>query len=64
MNKTDAIKLIDQHKNALVDPVAMLHWTWLRVIVNQIPDHEWEKYLEDAMEVVARWQTRIGLTIY
>ena len=33
MTKADAIKLIDDHKNKLVDPVALLHWTWLRVII-------------------------------
>lgn len=54
MNKQDALQLIDNHKNALVDPVALLHWNWLRVIINQISNDEWEKYLEDAMEVVSR----------
>lgn len=54
MNKNEALKLIDNHKNALIDPVAMLHWTWLRVIILQIPDPAWEGYLETAIVDLAR----------
>lgn len=52
MTKDEALQLIDDHKNALVDPLAMLHWTWLRVIILAIPDEEWEKYLMEAVKVL------------
>lgn len=54
MKKIEAIKLIDDHKNKMIDPVAMLHWSWLRVIVLQIPEAEWERYLENAIVVLSR----------
>ena len=54
MTKREAIDLIDGHKNALLDPVEMLHWTWLRVVINQIPDDAWEAYLEGAAVVLSR----------
>ena len=54
MTKREAIDLIDGHKNALLDPVEMLRWTWLRVVVNQIPDNAWEAYLEGAAVVLSR----------
>lgn len=54
MTKTDVIKMIDDHKNRMIDPTAMLHWTWLRVIINQIPDEDWERYVGNAVEVMSR----------
>lgn len=54
MTKQEAIDLIDGHKNALLDPVKMLHWAWLRVIVNQISDDDWEAYLERAAVILSR----------
>ena len=48
MTKTDALNLIDDHKNKLINPVEMLHWTWLRVIILRIPDEHWEQYVEEA----------------
>ena len=54
MTKREAIDLIDGHKNALLDPVEMLRWTWLRVVVNQIPDDDWEAYLEAAAVALSR----------
>ena len=54
MTKQQALNLIDNHKNALVNPVEMLHWTWLRVIVLKIPDEDWERYVESAVEVLAK----------
>lgn len=52
MTKDDAIKMIDAHKNLLVNPIDMLHWTWLRVIILQIPDDQWNIYVEDAMGIL------------
>lgn len=40
MEKTEALKLIDDHKNKLVNPVEMLNWVYLRVIILEIPDEE------------------------
>jgi len=54
MTKQQALNLIDNHKNALVNPVDMLRWTWLRVIVLKIPEDEWERYVEAAVEVLSR----------
>jgi hypothetical protein len=48
MNKQDAIALIDAHKNKLINPVEMLHWTWIRVIINQMPDDVWDAYSDMA----------------
>jgi hypothetical protein len=53
MNKQQALKLIDDHKNAMIDPLEMLQWAWLRVIIFQIPEKEWEAYLEKATEVLS-----------
>jgi hypothetical protein len=52
MDKEEAIKLIDDHKNGLINPVEMLHWAWLRVIINQVDDHEWAKAVEKAGELM------------
>jgi hypothetical protein len=54
MTKQEALQLIDDHKNKLVNPVTMLHWAWLRVIILQIPDEAWEQYREQAQAILAR----------
>jgi hypothetical protein len=54
MTKNEALALIDNHKNRLTDPVEMLHWTWLRVIILKISYVEWEQYVERAKEVLSR----------
>lgn len=48
MTKEMALTLIDNHKNKLTNPVDMLEWTWLRVIINQLTDDEWYKLIEKA----------------
>jgi hypothetical protein len=45
MTKSDALALIDAHKNVLIDPTTMLNWTWLRIIVSNITHEEWEQLL-------------------
>ncbi len=52
MTKPEVLFLIDDYKNRLIDPIEMLSWTWLRVIINQIPDDEWNKYISKAAEVM------------
>ena len=54
MKRAEAVELIDLHKNKLIDPVEMLRWTWLRVIINEMSDEDWERHLEKAVEVLAR----------
>ena len=55
MKKSDALKIIDERcTKVLLDPVEMLHWVWLRTIITQIPDLNWERYVEEATEILAR----------
>lgn len=54
MTKREALKLIDDHKNVLIDPVEMLHWTWLRVLILKITDDEWQGLVERAVPVLSR----------
>jgi hypothetical protein len=53
MTKDEALKLIDDHKNALLNPVEMLHWTALRVIILKIDDKAWEAALGEAVQVMS-----------
>ena len=53
MDKETALKMIDEHKNSMINPVDMLNWSWLRVIILKIPDEEWERYSEMAAEVLS-----------
>lgn len=52
MTKADALQIIDAQNKRLIDPVEMLHFVWLRVIILKIPDDEWNKYVEAATEVL------------
>lgn len=54
MTKDRALALIDNHKNRLINPVEMLDWTWLRVAILQIPEEEWDLYMEKAAQTLAR----------
>lgn len=54
MTKSEALKLIDDHKNALLNPVEMLHWTALRVIILKINDAAWEAALGEATELMSQ----------
>jgi hypothetical protein len=54
MTKTEALQMIDNHKNKLVHPAELLRWTWLRVILLKIPEDEWEKYVEDAVVTLSQ----------
>ena len=54
MTKVEALTLIDKHKNKLIDPVELLNWTWLRVIILQITDEEWNDCVESAIKVLSR----------
>lgn len=54
MDQLEAIKLIDNHKNKLINPIEMLNWTWLRVIINSISPDEWEELTDRASEVMSK----------
>lgn len=54
MNREEALALIDTHKNALIHPVEMLHWTWLRVIINQFTEDEWETAVNKAAGIMSK----------
>jgi hypothetical protein len=54
VRKEEALKLIDDHKNKLINPVEMLHWTWLRVIILKIPDDQWDAYVGQATETLSK----------
>lgn len=54
MTKTEALQLIDDHKNKLVNPVEMLHWAWLRVIILKIPIDAWDKAAGKAEETLSQ----------
>ena len=54
MTKNQALMVIDNHKNKLIDPLEMLDWTWLRVIINEIPDDQWNKATDRAVVTLAR----------
>ena len=54
MTQQEALKLIDEYKNKLIDPVTMLHWTWLRAIINQIPEDQWNTYVESAVHYLSK----------
>lgn len=54
MEKDFAIRMIDDHKNRLQNPVEMLEWTWLRVILMHISSEAWEEAItktEDTMSL-------------
>lgn len=44
MTKVEALALIDNHKNDFINPVEMLNWAWLRLIINAIPEDKWDEY--------------------
>jgi hypothetical protein len=54
MLREDAVKMIDEHKNKLIDPVDMLNWTWLRVIVANISDGGWSEAHDRAEVILSR----------
>ena len=54
MTKAEALALIDAHKNKLLNPVEMLHWTWLRVIINHLSDDEWNNALRNAERTLSQ----------
>lgn len=54
MTQKEAIELIDKHKNQLLNPVDMLDWVWLRVIILKIEPEDWDKALSKAVKVLSQ----------
>lgn len=54
MTKQEAVAMIDAHKNKLIHPVELLNWTWLRVIVDQMSDEDWERHVAKATEIMSQ----------
>lgn len=54
MRKSEALKMIDDHKNKLINPVEMLNWTWLRLIILCMTDQEWERCVTEAAKIASR----------
>lgn len=54
MTKEEALNLIDNHKNKLINPVEMLQWTWLRVIILKMSDEAWEAAVGGATETLSQ----------
>lgn len=52
MTKERALELIDGHKNKLISPAEMLHWTVLRVIILKLDDRSWWKAVSKADKVM------------
>lgn len=54
MTKEEALQLIDDHKNKLINPVEMLSWVHLRVVILNISEDEWGKACEKSYDVLSR----------
>lgn len=54
MDRQEFIRLIDEHKNKLIDPVEMLKWTWFRIIVLNLTDEAWDAAVVRFNETMGR----------
>ena len=54
MTQEEAVAMIDKQTNTLVNPVEMLQWVWLRVIINNIPLEVWNQSLERSVPTLSR----------
>jgi hypothetical protein len=54
VDKEDALKMIDGLNRKIINPVEMLDWVTLRVIILQIPKRDWEIYRELAKDLLSR----------
>ena len=50
----ELIEMIDRAKEDVVDPVELLQWVKYRVVLNNIPNEEWDKACEKAKEVMLK----------
>jgi len=54
MTKNEALQLIDNHRDTMTDPVAMLRWTYLRVVILKLPEETWNVAVDNAEETLSR----------
>lgn len=54
MTRQQALQLIDDHKNELINPVEMLQWVTLRVIILSLSDETWNAAQEKAAEIMSQ----------
>lgn len=48
------LKLIDEHKNKLIDPVEMLHWTYLRLFILSVSDAEYDRAMGEVLKEASK----------
>jgi hypothetical protein len=53
MTKKEALKLIDNHKNKLINPTEMLSWVYLRVIILNLNDEVWKTAYNEALKILS-----------
>jgi hypothetical protein len=54
MTKDEVLTLIHSRVKVIVDPVELLNWTWLRVIILQIPETDWARYVSVAEGILSQ----------
>lgn len=54
MTKDEALAMIDTVTKQLINPVDLLHWVTLRVIILSIDDTEWQAATGRAEEITSR----------
>jgi hypothetical protein len=66
MTKEQVLELIDNHKNALINPVEMLNWTWLRLFIYRMTEEEFDKHMSrvsEHMSTSTRSQVSSSVTV-
>ena len=51
MNKEDMLNVIEYFRESRTDVVELLNLTWIHVFINQIPDEEFERYMEETERI-------------
>jgi hypothetical protein len=54
MDKAAALATIDELVRKLIHPVELLRLVTLRVIILQIPEEEWNRYLDKAQLILSQ----------
>lgn len=54
MTKDEALALIDKAKEGVIDPVVLLNWVWLRLIILKIDVDAWDEACYRAGEVASQ----------
>jgi len=54
MTKGEAVRMVTDRRNRVVDPNEMLRWTFLRLFLLAIPEKEFERYMIEAENEMAK----------